>query len=260
MSWALGPGVRRVVGDDELERVGADGDVTVLRPWSPGRDIAVLHETGPRPRVLVHEADRLAWLAGRAAAPELIASGRTDDGDEALAVRIAADAISLDRRPAVDPVGFTGSLARALRAVHELTPGPEPADAGPGRLRDAIADRVAGGEVADAARGPYAGRTPGELLGLLDRLVGRLDDTAPVLVHAGLTAARIWVAPDDEVTFTGWHGAGIGDRHLDLAGAAVAVHEALGPTAVAPLLDAYGLDDVDPVALDCYQLVVHLLR
>jgi aminoglycoside phosphotransferase len=46
-----------------------------------------------------------------------------------------------------------------------------------------------------------------------------------------------------------------GDRHLDLARAAVALALRFGPAVVAPFLDAYGLDDIDVRRLDTCQLL-----
>lgn len=251
-----------MIGDDELEQVGEDGDVVVLRPASPNRDIVVLHEQGSGSGVLIREADRLGWLSARGPAPELVASGRSDDGDEALVVRLAAGATPLDARPAVDPTSLTAALARALREVHRIAPGPEPVDVGPGVLRTVIADRIARGELGETSEGPYAGRSPAELAGLVDRLIGTRagGGDAPAVVHGGLTTSRVWVDLDGAITFTGWHGSGVGDRHLDLAAAAAVVAETVGSAAVPSLLDAYGLDEIDPVTLDTYQLIVHLLR
>lgn len=257
---SLGPGVRRVIGDDELREVATDDGVRVLRPLSPGRDLVVLHGTGPQAGTVLREADRLSRLDGRPPAPEIVASGRTDEGDEALVLRIPAEATPLDGAHAMDPMQVVAVISRALRDVHAMATGPDPVEVGPAALRTRVADRVARGRVRSAATGPYAGRSPEELLGLLDRLLERLDPPDPVLVHGDLRPSRIWVDVDGRVSFTGWRGSGTGDRHLDVAAAAVAVSEVFGPALVPPLLEAYGLSEVDGAALDAYQLLVHLLR
>lgn len=256
----LGPGVRRVIGDDDLREVATDGGVSVLRPSSPGRDLLVLHGAGSAASEVVREAEQLGRLDGRGPAPEVLASGRSDEGDEALVLRLPATATPLAGGHATDPLRLVTAVSGALRELHASSPGPEACDVGPTSLRETIVARVARGRIAEAPAGPYAGRSPEDLSGLLDRLLERVDPSDPVVVHGGLSPSRIWVDVDGGIHFTGWRGSGAGDRHLDIAAAAVAVAEVFGSALVPPLLEAYGPAEVDSAALDAFQLLVHLLR
>lgn len=256
----LGPGVREVVGGDELLEVGNDDGVALLRPAPPNRDIVVLHQRPPDTSELLDEADRLGWLAGRGGAPHVLASGRADEGDEAVVVRLATGARRGSDPLPLGPEQLALELGTALRRLHEVDAGTCPLDASLAAQRARVAERHRRGAIDVARSGPYAGRPVGELLAVLDELLatlGEADRTA--FVHGGLRPDRIWFVPDGDVVFTGWRRGGLGDPHLDLAAASALVIEIHGPALVGPLLDAYGLDDVDVQRLDACQLLVHLL-
>lgn len=255
----LGPGVREVVGDDQLDEIGTDGPTAWLRPARPGRSLLVLHQPAPDVVTLLDEVDRLTWLAGRGPGPAVLACGRTDKGDEAAVVRLPADATPAVVGHPLGPEALIESLAATLSALHALPCGQCPFDASTARLRGLVADAVRARQTPVAADGPYAGRDPAELLQVFDDLSENAGDGATAFIHAGLRADRVWFAPDGTVTFLGWSRSGVGDSHVDLAAAATMVHALHGPALVAPLLAAYGLDRIDPARLDAAQLLVHLL-
>lgn len=254
----LGPGVRRVVGDGHLVEVGEDDGVTLLRPDGASRDVLVLHQRPPEPVAVLAEADRLSWLDSRAGASEVLAAGRADRGDEAVVIRLGAQAVTAVNGHPLGPERLVEVLAATLRELHSLGVDRCPLDAGFPRLRAEVADRVAAGLVRPSADGPYAGRSVEDLLGLLDEMFDDLGSPTPVMIHGGLRADRVWFDPTG-VTLTGWRRGGVGDAHLDLAAAAAMVSALHGPALVAPLMDEYGLDDVDPRRLDASQLLAHLL-
>jgi aminoglycoside 3'-phosphotransferase-2 len=209
---------------------------------------------------LLDQADRLLWLAGVAPAPRVLASGRADGGDEAVVVHLGADASSAVEGHPMGPEALVDVLAAALAALHGRPTDHCPFTADTATLRRIVDERVAGGLVPDAIDGPFVGRGGAELAGIFDDLMADLGDVAdPVFVHGALDPARIWLDPSGEITFLGWHWAGVGDRHLDLAAAAMMLTRLYGPALVAPFFDAYGFDRVDIRRLDAHQLLAHLL-
>lgn len=257
---ALGPGVRRVIGDDELVEVGHDDGVTLLRPRRRGRALLVLHQRPPDTAAVLAEADRLAWLDARGGAPEVLASGRADEGDEALALRVASDALTAAAGYPLGPERLIDVLSAVLRELHDLDVSCCPFDASFDVLRREVEIRLERDQIVSATTGPYADRSPAALVDLLDSLFSSLDPSEAVMIHGGIRADRVWFDPAGGVSMTGWRRTGIGDRHVDLAAAAALVQDLYGPALVAPLLDGYGLDDVDLRRLDAHQLLAHLLR
>lgn len=158
------------------------------------------------------------------------------------------------------PEALVEALAGALRALHD-----RPVDACPFRadtatLRHVVDERLAADRVTVATTGPYAGRPGAQLATIFDELLDDLGETSgPVLIHGGLAADRIWLDPSGDVRFTGWHHAGVGDRHVDLAAAAGILSDLHGPALVAPFFEAYGFDRVDLRRLDAHQILAHLL-
>jgi aminoglycoside 3'-phosphotransferase II len=256
---AVGPGAREVLGDDELTEVGVDAGISLLRPAGPKRALLVLHQRAPDTTAVLDEADRLSWLAGRGPAPAVLASGRADEGDEVIVLRLAADAAPATLGHPMGPEALIEGLAAALRSLHALDTAQCPFDAAD-RLGSRVAGRIERGEIEAAPSGPYAGREPRELAALFEELCADLGPgDKPAFIHGGLLTDRVWFDPSGALTFTGWRHGGMGDRHLDLAAAAALATQLYGPALVAPLLDAYGLDDVDLRRLDAHQLLAHLL-
>ena len=262
---SFGPGVRAALdgfGLDpaDLAAVAVDRDVTLLRPAETRADVAVLHQHGPRPVALLDEADRLLWLAGVAPAPRVIATGRTDDGDEAVVVHLGAEATSAATGHPMGPEALLVALAAALDALHRRSIEHCPSTADTSALRRVVDERLARGLIRDAVDGPYAGRPAAVLVGIFDALIDDLGEVAePVFVHGALDPDRIWLDPSGAVTLLGWQWAGVGDRHVDLAAAASLLTRLYGPALVAPFFDAYGFDRVDVRRLDAHQLLAHLL-
>ena len=157
------------------------------------------------------------------------------------------------------PEHLATSLAERLRELHSLDVERCPLDASFDVLRREVDERRARGQLEVATAGPYAGRPVGELVDLVDSLMGALPRSEGVMIHGGLATERIWFDTTGALTFIGWRRGGVGDRHLDLAAAANLLAGLHGPSLVPVLFDAYGLDDVDPLRLDAHQLLAHLL-
>lgn len=254
-----------MIGSDLL--VGAlpsgvepDG-VAHLRPDSVGRHLMILHEPDSDSGNLPAAADRLLWLNTRGGAPELVASGRSDDLCEAAIIRMSCHAVSMaDPLQPLDPESLARLLGASLRSLHELPTDGCPYSSDLGSWRNRAAARVESGALSTAQDGPYARVGPGRLLEVLDELIDGIgDSTDTVLIHGAPSAAHSWLVPDGTITFTGWQSFGMGDRHHDLAVAAATLAERFGSPLVPAMLEEYGIDMVDLRRLDMHQLLVHLL-
>lgn len=256
ISAALGESVGDAAGFDEVDR---DRGVALLRP--PGSDdVAVLHQRAGDTAALLDQADRLLWLAGAAPAPTVVASGRADEGDEAVVIKLGRQATAAADGHPMGPEALMATLAEALSSLHSRSADHCPFEADTPTLRRIVDERIAAGLVADPTDGPYAGRSANELAGIFDTLMADLGEPdAPAFVHGSLTPERVWLDPAGGVTLLGWQWSGLGDPHVDLAAAATMLTRLYGPALVGPFFDSYGLDRVDIRRLDAHQLLAHLL-
>ena len=105
------------------------------------------------------------------------------------------------------------------------------------------------------ATGPYLGRPVLELARLPQRPFPsfRRLFVRRVPIRAGLTLADCAIR-DGRIVIDGLRADG--DREIELAAAAVALGGRYGSAVVAPLLDAYGMDQFDLRRLDTAQLLV----
>lgn len=256
-----GPTVGRVLDGATLVEVAALGPISVARPGD-GRDLAVLRAEGGDASSVVELAERLWWLDGRGPAPRLVASGRDDAGAEVIVVEMGASAAPvIGGMVPLSPETVAEQLATSLRVIHALPVDDLLVDAGTELLFERAHERVTRGRVAVAAEGPYAGRSPVELVEVLGALFAELGaGDASTVIHGSPGLEHLWFGPSSDPVFTGWESGGGGDPHHDLAVAAASVARHYGPALVAPLLEAYGLADVDARRLDAHQLLAHLLR
>lgn len=256
----FGPGVREVLGEHDLARLASDGDVEMLRVNPAERDLAVLYQRAPGTGPLLDEADRLLWLSGVSPAPEVIATGRGDQGDEAVVVVLGNDAVSAEDGHPMGPEALASSLAAALAALHSRPAQHCPFQADTAALRRLVDRRIAAGAVPEATDGPYVGRDGPALVSIFDELMADLGPPGDrVVIHAGVAAHRIWLDPSGGVTLLGWRWAGTGDRHVDVAAAATMLTRLYGPALVGPFVESYGFEHVDLRRLDAHQILAHLL-
>ncbi len=167
------------------------------------------------------------------------------------------DGIRLDDRTIpVDPESVARAMGAAIRRHHA-----DPAT-GENLSMAAMAAALVAASSADAdavmTSGPYLGRPVAELARLAAETVSVLPPAvgATVPIRAALTLADCVLRPDGTVTVDGPRADG--DREIELAAAAVALGERHGPAVVAPLLDAYGMDQLDLRRLDTGQLLVSI--
>jgi len=264
--------VRAVLGDatltvdvapsDNPAGGSADAGIAVYR-CTTERDIVILVDrAGQR---LAAGLERLGWLDGTDDVPDVVASGSAAEGLTAAVVHVPAHAVGVaSGRHPFGPEAVADTLAAQLRTRHRSDPGSmpgDPFDASLAAVRAAVVARLDAGEVPTAVEGPYAGRSPEELLAVVDTLHDRLGEVAaPTPVLGTVDLRRTYLDRDADAYVLDWADAGIGDPHQDLASAAVALRDHYGPAVVAPFLDAYGLDDVDLARLDLWQTVDHLRR
>ncbi len=189
------------------------------------------------------EDRRHVWLAERLAVARSV-----PDGAMCLAGGIP-----------VDPESMSRTLGGALAELHALAVDDFPF---PTRGVDVLLSEArirANAELVTATEGPYRGLSPGRLVDILNEQMAGLGDDRSVLVHGSLTASDVWFHPETGLAITSWADSGVGDRHLDLAMGARLLGDTYGYAVAGPFFDAYGLDNVEALRLDAFQLLVHLL-
>lgn len=207
---------------------------------------------------LVAEADRLRWLGGRVAAPEVVAFEH--EGTRASLVTTA-----IAGTPASDPVHRVEGLQLAtavgagLRAIHDVDPADCPFDERLVARRAVIERRVSTGLVdrADLSE-PYRRHDPDQLLALWWR--GEpTDDEDLVVTHGDYTLGNVRIGGGEVVGVEGWRRCGVADRYVDLAVAARSLADAVGPELTLAFFDAYGVTEPSLTKIDFYALAAELL-
>ncbi|MCB1256102.1 MAG: hypothetical protein KDB26_03305 [Microthrixaceae bacterium] len=159
-----------------------------------------------------------------------------------------------------------GLLGRALSMVHSVVIDlPDAHDdlrtIAPATILQQVRDMSPGPSGSPGISSAYAHMSRTELLSALaggaDAVTRRSD--AAVLLQGMPTLDNLRLNAFEVRGFEQWESVNSGDRHFDLAVASRDVVERCGPNGVAVLLDAYGLDLVDPVRLDWYSLALELL-
>ena len=150
-------------------------------------------------------------------------------------------------------------LGATLRALHDTDAEGCPWRCGPAELVATAAARERSGAV-DPTRFdlPYRRYSSAQLLDLAERSVPEAP-TTPTVIHgaARLRALRI---DDGALVWVDAGACGLGDPYRDLATMAVDLASAIGPEALAPFLDAYGVDHPDVIRMDWHVLADQLLR
>jgi len=169
----------------------------------------------------------------------------------------APQRISLaDSSAPINPEQAAEALGALLAARHEsaTVPGSSLRE-----LTDALSRRaeVAPDKVINT--GPYLDRSVRSLAALAVPIAHELDadlndDEHGAEVSAALTLAGVELDRSGTMHLVG--PTLRGDRHLDLAGAAVGLAVRFGPGVVAPFLASYGMDNVDLRRLDLAQMLL----
>ena len=231
--------LRELLGPDatwSAEHEGASG--TALRVSAGG---AVYWAKGGPSADAEHE--RLRWLAGRLAVPEIVAHRP----GLLLLADVGAPSV------AAAPAG-TGVYGAALRALHALPVAGCPFDGG---LDVVLARAEAGVRAALVDPGDFdddhAGMSAEDVLDRLRALRPSEEDL--VVAHGDYTTTNVLVPASGDPVLIDVPALGVADRHRDLA---IARRE-LDDDAWAAFLAAYGPAEVDTHRLYYYRLLDELL-
>lgn len=198
------------------------------------------------------EAERLAWLAGRVPVPEVLASGRDDEGCWLVTKAIPAGS-AVDARWRAEPEKAVKAIAIGLRTLHEAL-----SAAGCPFRRDIQTRLVRVRERLDAGEGPESWFPEHRHLGLEDALA-RLHAPPPidqlVVCHGDACSPNTLLYDDGRfAAIVDLGKLGIADCWADLAVAAWSTEWNYGPGLDGVLYDTYGVDR-DPERIDYYRLL-----
>lgn len=204
---------------------------------------------------LENEIERLAWLQGRWPVPELVDHGRADGACWMVTTALAG--VDATRSPlGADPELLARLLGRSLRHLHDTGPVDGcPFDGRSSALVEHARRRVEDGLVDPADFEPiHQGLTPEELLG---HVAERRPEDPPdlVLTHGDYCLPNVIFAGGQLSGVVDCGLVGVGDRYRDLGIGARSIAHNLGPGAVGPFFDAYGIDRPDLARVDAYVMI-----
>lgn len=208
---AISPLWRNDLGGWTVRLEPRRGEALVLK-WVPATTLAAWPDE-PSP---ADEAQRLDWLAGRHPAPELVAVGTSDDGDEHLLTRAVPAESAVIERWRAEPETAVRVLGESLRLLHES-------------LSVAECPFVCAAPLGPSLPGDPEPRDA-------DRVVAHGDACAPntLLDARGRFAAHVDLGA-----------LGVGDRWLDLAAGAQSLAWNFGPGWEGAYFAAYGVEPDD---------------
>ncbi|WP_276310663.1 APH(3') family aminoglycoside O-phosphotransferase [Caulobacter flavus] len=206
-------------GYEAIPATAGEGGATVLRLAAPGRPTLFLKSgrdaVAPDIRA---EAQRLAWLAGRAPVPVVLALAEQDG--EVRMLTTAAPGVSaydwLEEAHSESAMALAAELGRMLAMLHALPIADCPFDAAPALRVEEAARRLAAGLVdADDFDDERAGADPEDLLAQLRASVPTAPDL--VVAHGDCTLDNILVEGGRPTGFIDVGRLGVADRWQDLA-------------------------------------------
>lgn len=247
--------MRARIGDGPVAWIGTSAPVARWRSRD-GRSVVVKRaEAG----AVAAEAARLGWLAGRGPTPSLV--DHVVSGGVGWLVTTV-----LDGSPATagehhfDVVTTALAVGRALRRFHDDVPVTGCPFARPATARIEAAEANAGAGTIDPERMDTAyRRVPVERL--LDELRRQPPDEPEadlVVTHGAPTLSHLLLGAAGEPGWVSPGRLGVADRHSDLATAARDLARVVGPAALPPFYDGYGIDAPDPGRIDWYVLADQL--
>ncbi|WP_276611613.1 APH(3') family aminoglycoside O-phosphotransferase [Caulobacter sp. 602-2] len=207
-----------IAGYEAVPASAGEGGASVLRLTAPGRPTLYLKSgAGAVAAEIRAEAQRLAWLAGRAPVPSVLAFVQAAGEARLLTTAVpgvsAHDWLSAHPERGEAPVA---ELARMLAALHALPAADCPFDAAPAARVEEAARRLAAGLVdTEDFDDERAGADPG-------RLLEQLRTTLPtrveaVVAHGDCTLDNILVEDGRPTGFIDVGRLGLADRWQDLA-------------------------------------------
>lgn len=252
---------------------GFTGD-TVWRVTLPDGSLAYLKRAaGPNRDELRREGERLRWLAGRLAVPEVLAIAEGGGESYLLSTPVpglaASDPAFAERVPEV-----VCRLAEGLRRIHALPVAACPFDARIDVKLARAAERVRLGLVdpetfEDQHRLVLNApdRDDGRAEWLVERVLEEARRTRPpepegdlVVTHGDYCLPNVLLAPDASAVtgYVDWGRAGVADRYQDLALGLRSLCYNWGPGWEPLFWDTYGIAQPDTVRLEYYELLDEL--
>lgn len=203
------------------------------------------------------EAERLRWLDGRAGAPRLWGAGESGGFVWLGTVGLEGTASHLPEHR-MDLRATIGAIAEGLRTLHDIAPVAEcPFDASFTREIDGIEARFAAGLVDHAGLRPALRRISPERLVEILRTSPRRGEDDLVVTHGDAAMPNILVHRGRCSGLVDLGRLGVADRHRDLADCAASLAANIGPEALPPFFEAYGMEP-DPARLDQHTLLGEL--
>ena len=201
------------------------------------------------------EKERLEWLAGRVAVPEVIAFAMEDDGEFLLLSSLpGANGVEAGH---VHPKEITAGLAHALKRFHiqfvERCPFDQSVNAQVRRARQRIAKGLVDESDFDDER---IGWSAAEVLAQV--IASRPDHEARVITHGDPCLPNVIFAGAEFAGFVDCGRAGVADPYQDLALAARSITFNLGASWVEGFFREYGIAEPDERKLAFYRLLDEL--
>lgn len=207
------------------------------------------------PHELHIERDKLMWLQGRLAVPEVLYFGEEAGKQYLLLSAVEGVDASLIAEQS-DPVQLVMTLAEGLRQIHAV-----PIENCPLQLRldfmfvkaqKRVDQRLVDEDDFDDE---WQGYTAQKLYDQLQIIRPRDEDL--VFVHGDYCFPNVILQPDTLAIngFIDWSRGGVADRYQDLALAVRSIGRNVGERWIAPFYEAYGLEKVDARKIRFYQLL-----
>ncbi|MDY7103403.1 MAG: phosphotransferase [Actinomycetota bacterium] len=203
------------------------------------------------------EAERLRWLDGRARTPRLWGAGERD-GVTWLATHGLEGTSSHLPEHRMDLRATIAAIAGGLRELHDTVAVDDcPFDARYETEVDAVAARLGAGLVDVAHLRPALARIKPERLVEILRTSPRKGDDDLVVTHGDAAMPNVLVAAGSCTGLVDLGRLGVADRHRDLADCATSLAANIGPEALPPFFEAYGIEP-DAARLDQHTLIAEL--
>lgn len=185
------------------------------------------------------EIARTRWIAQRGMRVAKIL--RVDDGPDRVVMLTEAVPGTPAEASSLPVANLVDALARALKALHALSPADCPFDESLALRLSRAAAAVAAGDVDPQEFEPRnLGIAPSALLA---RLTQERPTEDIVVVHGDATLSNLIVDAESSVGFVDCGNVGRGDRYTDLAVLAAEIAEEHSPEAAARFAAAYGARD-----------------
>src|SRR5262245_54744468 len=200
------------------------------------------------------EAERLQWLAGKAAVPRVVSFARDDEREYLLLTALPGlNGIDAGRER---PRDVAYGLGKALRSLHAVSIDGCPFDQSVAAQIERARDRVHAGLVDEwDFDDERRGRSAVDVFAQAEAEASRLVHEEQALTHGDPCLPNVMFHGPALVGFIDCGRAGVADPYQDLALAARSIRSNLGEDWVAAFFDAYGVPQPDECKLAFYRLL-----